>query len=111
MTESETLEILHFLNANPMGVISTIHKDTGTPESALIAFAETPIFELIFQTLNTSRKYLNLKQNPHISFVTGWEIDKPHQITFQYEGRAREIPIEIIEIHLSRRKHRASLSS
>jgi pyridoxine/pyridoxamine 5'-phosphate oxidase len=97
MTEPEMIEVLDFLGKNPVGVISTIHKDIGTPESALVAFAETPTFEIIFQTLTTSRKYLNLKKSPCISFVTGWKIDKPNQITFQYEGSARELDINDAE--------------
>ncbi|MEO6536152.1 MAG: pyridoxamine 5'-phosphate oxidase family protein [Candidatus Paceibacterota bacterium] len=91
MTEAEKDEILNFLHRNPMGVISTVHKSDGAPESALVAFAETSDFKLIFQTLTAARKYVNLKTDPRVSFVIGWEIDKQHQITLQYEGSAMEI--------------------
>jgi hypothetical protein len=102
MTESERIEVLGFLRKNPMGVLSTIHYLTAAPESALVAFAETPTFELIFQTLTTSRKYSNLALDSRVSFVTGWEIEKPQQITFQYEGLAKELDSTSSEYHRCR---------
>lgn len=94
MTSEERAEILSFLHANPMGVLSTINADNASSESALVAFAETDDFELIFQTLNDARKYKNLKHEHRISFVTGWEVEKTKQITLQYEGVARELEID-----------------
>lgn len=91
MSDSEKTEVLGFLRGNAMGVISTLHQDTGAPESAVIAFAETSDFQLIFQTFNTARKYKNIYADARISFVTGWETEKSRQITFQYEGLAREL--------------------
>lgn len=76
-------ELLHKTN---LTVISTVSGD-GMPESAVIEFGETESLELIFNTLNTSRKYKNLQKNPHVSFVIGWD-DK---ITVQYEGIVSEL--------------------
>lgn len=42
--------------------------------------------ELIFDTVKTSRKYPNLKSDPRISVVIGWEGEQ----TVQYEGIAVE---------------------
>jgi hypothetical protein len=86
-------EILGFLHTHPMAVISTIHHDTHTPEAALVAFCETDDFEIIFQTFNDARKYTNIQHNPHVAFVVGWDVQKEKQITFQYEGIARELTI------------------
>lgn len=91
MTPVEKEEILTFLHGNPMATISTIHHESGAPGSALIAFAETPDFEIIFQTLNDARKYANLKSDSRVSLVTGWKVEKREQITFQYEGNVREL--------------------
>lgn len=76
--------------AHPMAVIATDAKDAPTPESALIAFAELPNFEIIFETFYKTRKYENLKVNPHVSLVVGWDVK--NQITLQYEGIASPIP-------------------
>ncbi len=58
----------------------------GTPQSALVGIAVTPELEIVFDTVNTSRKYRNLTENPAASFVIGWD----GEITLQYEGEARE---------------------
>jgi uncharacterized pyridoxamine 5'-phosphate oxidase family protein len=91
MTPVEKEEILTFLSKNPLGVISTLHEATGAPEAALIAFAETSDFKIIFQTMNDARKYTNLKHDSRIAFTTGGGTEKLQHITFQYEGVAREV--------------------
>ncbi len=42
--------------------------------------------EIVFDTVKTSRKYPNLKADPRIAIVTGWEGEQ----TVQYEGIAIE---------------------
>lgn len=81
--------ILAFLGNSPLAVISTKSVNSGYPESALVAFAELPTFEIIFETFHTARKYKNLQNDGHISLAVGWDI-KQH-ITLQYEGIAREL--------------------
>ena len=76
-----------------------MHRSAQKPESALVAFAETDHLELIFETFDYSRKYLNLKHNPLVSFVVGW--DEKEHITLQYEGCAREAPPERIKEYQS----------
>lgn len=76
--------ILEFLKTQLLGVIATVDSVSNKPESALVAFSETDHLELIFGTLNDTRKFANLQHNPHVAFViTGGEI------TVQYEGVAR----------------------
>lgn len=86
MTPQKT-KILNFLKQNNVMVLSTITPNN-KPQSALVAFAETENLELIFGTFSTTRKYANLKQNPHISIVIG--LDETTNTTLQYEGIATE---------------------
>jgi hypothetical protein len=44
-------------------------------------------FELIFDTLTSTRKAINLRQNPNLAFVIGgWNVSDPR--TVQYQGIA-----------------------
>ena len=85
MNESKEI-ILRFLHTHTLGVVSTMSPE-GKPQSAVVEFGETPHLEIIFDTFDTYRKYHNLKQNPAVSFVIGWNNEK----TLQYEGTAREL--------------------
>lgn len=89
MNLKERKEILDFMFVNKLAVISTLSSEGPKPESALIAFAETEEFELIFETFFDTRKYTNLKSNNRVSFVIGWDFNK--YITLQYEGNAIEL--------------------
>jgi hypothetical protein len=77
--------LLRFLQKNRLGVISTI-SDVGDPQSALVGIAVTDRFEIVFDTLGSTRKCQNLRKRPKISVVVGWE----QEITVQYEGIADE---------------------
>lgn len=78
--------ILDFIKKHMISVVSTVSPEN-MPEAAVVEFAETDNFELIFDTSNTFRKYKNLSTNPNVAFVIGWDED----ITVQYEGIAEEI--------------------
>jgi hypothetical protein len=67
------------------GVVSSIAAD-GTPQSALVGIAVTRELEIIFDTVNSSRKYRNLVERPACSLVVGWSGEQ----TVQYEGVAHE---------------------
>lgn len=77
--------LLNFINSHNLAVISTAVNNT--PESAVVGFGQTDELEIIFGTNRSSRKYKNIKQNPSVSLVIGWEGGK----TLQYEGQAREL--------------------
>lgn len=64
-------------------VVSSIAGD-GSPQSALVGIASTPSLELIFDTLDSTRKFANLCQRPRCSMVIGWTGEQ----TLQLEGRA-----------------------
>jgi uncharacterized pyridoxamine 5'-phosphate oxidase family protein len=80
-----TIKFLYdFISKNKHAVLSTVTKDA-SPEAALIGFAVTEDLQIIFDTVNTSRKYQNLITNPAIAFVIGWHNEQ----TIQYEGVAK----------------------
>ena len=79
-------ELTDFILLQRLAVVSSVTAD-GTPQSALVAVAVTRELELVFDTLNTSRKYVNLKRDPRISAVLGgWQ--EGDERTVQYEGIA-----------------------
>ena len=78
-------DLFGFLRQHRLGVLATV-SESGAPESAVVGIAVTNSLELIFDTLENTRKCRNLRRNPHISFVVGWD----NEITVQYEGIADE---------------------
>src|ERR1700690_1132091 len=78
-------ELLNFLRKHRLGVLSTV-SGAGEPEAAVVGMAFTDQLEIIFDTLDTTRKCVNLRRNPKIAFVIGWD----EETTVQYEGTADE---------------------
>lgn len=76
-------DLFTFIARQKLGVLGTISPD-GAPQSALVGIAVTKELEIIFDTLDSSRKYRNLMANPAASFAIGWE----GEVTLQYEGAA-----------------------
>ena len=79
-------EVFRFMDGERYGVLTTA-TNSGQPEAALVGFAVTPALEIIFDTVRSSRKYSNLKENPRVAFVAGCTTE----ITVQYEGEAEEL--------------------
>ena len=77
--------LLRFLQTHRLGVVSSI-SPRGEPQAALVGIAVTPELEIVFDTLNTTRKYRNLVASPECSFVIGCS----SEVTVQYEGVAEE---------------------
>ena len=65
-------------------VVSTVDH-SGAPEAALMGFALTQANEIVFDTLSSSRKAVNLVRNPAAALVIGWD----DNISLQIEGPAR----------------------
>jgi hypothetical protein len=86
LPEEKRKELHAFLAARTLAVIATADS-AGVPEAALINYAVTPSLEIIFETTSETQKYPNLKANPVIALVAGW--DGP--ITLQYRGLAQEM--------------------
>lgn len=81
-----------FITAQRHGVVST-NAPSGAPESAVVGFAATLALELVFDTLDTTRKIANIRRDPNVSAVIGWE----DAGTVQYEGVADEPTGEDLE--------------
>jgi hypothetical protein len=77
--------VYSFMKQHRYGVVSSIGPD-GTPQSALVGIATSPDLQIIFDTVKSSRKYLNLIARPACSFVVGWGGEQ----TVQLEGVAEE---------------------
>jgi len=79
-------ELLRFVRTHINAVQATVSPD-GSPQAAVVGIAVTDIFELVFDGLETTRKAINLSQNPKVAFVVGgWMLGD--QRTLQYEGIA-----------------------
>ncbi|HUA13468.1 MAG TPA: pyridoxamine 5'-phosphate oxidase family protein [Candidatus Sulfotelmatobacter sp.] len=85
-------DLFAFLNSHMLAVVSTVDP-SGAPEAAVVGFGQTKDLELVFGTENTSRKYKNIMGNPRVAFVIGWS-----DATVQYEGTARELSVEELQI-------------
>jgi PPOX class probable F420-dependent enzyme len=76
-------EICEFLRGHRLAVISTVDAG-GSPQASLIGIAVTEALDIIFDTVTTSRKYANLRADPRVALVIGWEAEQ----TVQVEGLA-----------------------
>lgn len=84
-------ETFRFMAGERLGVLATVGEG-GRPEAALMGFAVTPELEIIFDTVKSSRKYPNLKKNPHVAWVVGCTTE----VSVQYEGEAEELEGEAL---------------
>lgn len=79
--------VYSFLTRQRYGVVSSVSSVSGVPQSALVGIAVTPELEIVFDTLNATRKYANLTAQPACSLVIGWDGEQ----TVQLEGIAAEV--------------------
>lgn len=86
---TDTQKIYEFIKTHDLAVLSTVTSDV-LPQSAVVGFAENENLELFFGTSSEARKYTNLKKNPRVAIVIGWDQGK----TVQYEGEALELQDE-----------------
>ena len=83
-----TKALVHqFIDSQPLAVLGSISAQDGKPQSALVGIALASNFEIVFDTVRSSRKYKNLIQNSAVSFVIGCA----GVVTVQFEGEAREL--------------------
>lgn len=83
-------ELYNFIRERKLAVVASLGPDGG-PQSALVGFAVSPGLEIVFDTVKSSRKYVNLQRDPRIAivFVLNGEA-REGEITVQYEGLACE---------------------
>jgi hypothetical protein len=79
-------ELRQFIQSNRWGVQSSV-TPAAAPQAALVGIAVTQDLELVFDTLDTTRKVMNLRANARIAFVIGGGVHGDER-TVQYEGLA-----------------------
>jgi len=84
MLPQKLSEIRAFIDACGTAVLGTV-SPSGVAQTAVMGIVVTPELEIVFDTVNTTRKYANLKAHPQCSFAM-WK--KEHGL--QYEGVAME---------------------
>jgi hypothetical protein len=76
--------LYHYLRLEKLTVIASTNAQ-GNPEAAVVGYGATPELEIVFDTLDSSRKYRNILRNPRVALVMGWNAET----TVQFEGEAR----------------------
>ncbi len=74
-------ELVTFLRRYRLAVQASVARD-GAPQAAVVGFAVSDDLEIVFDTLESTRKYQNLAADPRIALVIGWD----HEATAQIEG-------------------------
>src|SRR3954465_12721815 len=81
-------ELLQFMRTQCLAVEASCAPEGGA-QAALVGIAVTDAFEIVFDTLETTRKARNLRASPRAAFVLGgW--DAADERTVQFEGMADE---------------------
>ena len=62
--------LLDFLRSHRLAVEASV-SPTGAAQAAVVGFAISDQFEIVFDTLVSTRKAENLRQNPKIALVIG----------------------------------------
>jgi hypothetical protein len=76
-------EVLAFMRRHRIGVQATAAQ-AGGAQAAVVGIAVNERLEVCFDTLSTTRKYQNLRRDPRVALVVGWDEEQ----TVQYEGVA-----------------------
>jgi general stress protein 26 len=80
--------LLKFLRQHRLAVQASVSA-ANHPQAAVVGFAITDRFEIVFDTLDSTRKVHNLRANPKLALVIGGLIAGDER-TVQYEGLADE---------------------
>lgn len=87
--------LLDFLRRHRLAVQASVSA-TGRPQAAVVGIAVTDKFEIVFDTLESTRKAQNLRRNRRLALVIGG-LDAGDERTVQYEGVADEPSGEELE--------------
>jgi general stress protein 26 len=87
--------LLEFMRSEKYAVQTSVSSG-GLPQAAVVGIAVTDRFEIVFDTIASSRKATNLRANPATAFVIGGTRDGDER-TLQYEGVADEPSGEELE--------------
>jgi len=88
-------DLLKFLRTQRLAVQTSISA-SGMPQAAVVGVAVSDRFEIVFDTLASTRKAVNLRQNPRAAFVVGG-LTEGDERTAQVEGIADEPSGEELE--------------
>ena len=83
-----TAELLAFMRANRLAVQASVSAKSAA-QAAVVGIAVTDAFELVFDTLDSTRKVANLREHSRLAFVIGGTTPGDER-TVQYEGVADE---------------------
>ena len=76
--------LVAFIRRHRWGVIASVAE--GAPQAAVVGVAVTDALELVFDTLGSTRKARNLRRDPRVAVVVGWDDGQ----TVQIDGVADE---------------------
>ena len=80
-----TAELVAFIRAHKWGVVASTGP-SGEAQAAVVGIAVTDDLEIVFDTLGSTRKAANLRRDPRVAVVIGWDEAQ----TVQLEGVADE---------------------
>ena len=80
-----TAELVAFIRAHKWGVVASTGP-SGEAQAAVVGIAVTDDLDIVFDTLGSTRKAANLRRDPRIAVVIGWDEAQ----TVQLEGVADE---------------------
>jgi pyridoxine/pyridoxamine 5'-phosphate oxidase len=82
MTRAALIELLR---RHRLAVQASVAAD-GTPQAAVVGIAVSDALELVFDTVDSTRKCANLRRDPRVALVIGWDEEQ----TVQLQGIADE---------------------
>lgn len=71
--------LVQFLRGHKLAVQATVAKG-GAPQAAVVGIGVGDACEIVFDTLESTRKFENLRADPRIALVVGWDAEKTAQI-------------------------------
>ena len=75
-------DLVRFLRKHRLAVQASVAPG-GAPQAAVVGFAVSSDLEIVFDTVASTRKYQNLRADPRVALVIGWD-----ETTAQLEGVA-----------------------
>lgn len=88
-------DILKFMQSQSLGVQTSV-SPSSVPQAAVVGIVVTDTFEIVFDTIESTRKVRNLRENPRISFVIGG-LTEGDERSVQVEGTVDEPQGEELE--------------
>jgi len=81
-------DVLTFMRRHSLAVQASV-SPAGAPQAAVVGFIVTDDFEVVFDTIDTTRKVVNLRRHARCALVVGGMVNGDER-TVQFEGIADE---------------------